>query len=579
MKDLLIPLFFMFLLVDRGIGLIISEKRDGGLIKGIDSDNGISEFMKRRKSVRSLFRVGRHGAEAISFRNSINLGKYGKVQLTDLEYDNTPFQHETDPNSPQPRKLLTTDGFGSDKPTERKLMAIDDISQRLIEAAAKSDFIIKPADDGDPASYFINDMTGDEFIVERGGDAVFAVTLDEPDLGSKNKKVIISNRPVGEDFEDFEHNHFEFKIGIDASQEGKPEFEASIDQFLDTATKTIAEKLRHLNYVNMAGEAVTNALNANVAGVDFEFADLKETENLELKRIATKITARVQSTKAEFFFILSPTYERMYNFKLLNSRVHFEFDFDIFMTDDVFAHASKTIHDILTIDLKAAHNILFYAEKIGKGFQSKKCQVPALEPNPYNIFEFAFAPDDKKNKNCELPDYKVTLTGFNVAYLNSIHLRAESELLVQEFVIALNRDFDHVLDSIIADLVLEENETKVALKKNKKNEIIEETLDGIYKIINGLKKGKIVCDAPKQGKFICHYKIGARDHTVLIASEMDDEEEFFRISLIDPPHDGDSKSEGYSHPEIYLNKFNGYDQKLRLKKHIQPFFAKVSNIK
>lgn len=589
MKGFFISFFVFTFLMSDGQSRILPHFSVAKLSSLNDSSQQTDNSQKQQYAYKKM--VKRHSTflEGVEMRNQLKVGKNLSIDLDSIE--ETPVLLKHTRNDYLPRRLknfkikfLNGDNIKKIKNfnkirSERNLMEIDFLQEKLFDAAKQNGMIIHPAKTSNPDDFYMTDRTDEEFTIEKNDRKIFKVFKEQEDLNSSAITLIITNKPDDEDFENFKLNHFQFRIAIDSSQSKNEEFEAELSQFLGDSTLLISQKLKHLEYEADPGAAICGKLIEKLPDIDFQSKVIEESYDENMKKSAILITATVKANKKTTYFLLSPTYSLLYNFQLMSSYESFEFDFDIMSLDEVFDNASKTIGKLLLSDLRGVETSSHYINKVVSALKKRQCDAGPATVDQYGLYTADLSSPEGKNKNCQLPGYRIEVATHNVGNLNAVHLKAESEKLLQEFIIHLNSEFDNSLEAILKDIASEESDTDVAINKNKKDEIIPTTLKGIFDAIGKLKKQKVNCEAPNGNGFVCTFDVAGKKFVVLKAVEYDEGDGFFRISLIDPPNIKAKNNSGYFHPEIYLGRLNGYDQSTRLKKHIQPFFARLSNIK
>ena len=317
---------------------------------------------------------------------------------------------------------------------------------------------------------------------------------------------------------------------------------------------------------------------------------------------------------------------------LVDSPEFFQVSFHINKVDDVIQHAAKYINNIISAELRNSSPLASYFAKLEAIVRSKNCNLGGsakrerllaqssqsnksqklnrsskstkqsvtsnsqksssknkssrpktgakkskTQDNPYHLKAFDFSFGDQPD--CKFNGYLISGVAYRINQLNGFHLKFENDFLIQEYIVALDDSFDKNLENVVKEVLAENTELKDSIEKNKGNSIIEESIDKLHKAISALAKGSIACQAPNGDAFTCILNIGKHSFTIAKVVEKSRKEDFFQISLIDPPSTNKGNTLGTAHPEIFISKYNGYDQNARVIEQVKTFFEKVQKFK
>lgn len=500
---------------------------------------------------------------------------------------------------------------------ERSLLDIEEVKNDIIQVAPSHGFNLF-AQKKDEESYYVSSESGNGFVVSRGDSEIFTVELQRPEGEQRELKIIISNLSIEQRFMDFNENHFDIRMGIDPTKEKDPGTLQEVNNFLSNAVLTIKDRLQFLDNKGNPGEKVVAALKKYVKGASFSHIDIPQSLNAENNLKASEIHATSSDKKKVIRFLLAPSVSGIYNFILVDSPEFFQVNFHINKVDDVISHAALYINNIINSELRNSIPLASYFERLEAAIKGKNCEVGggggtqkktntsnsgkskskpgksskgkpgASKPkntasksrtgnNSFHIKAFDFTLSEKAD--CKLNGHVISGVAYRINELSGFHLKSESDYLIQEYIIALDENFDKNLENVIKEITTENADLKDSINKNKGGSIITETMDSINKAISGLAKGNIACEAPKADSFTCTLTIGKQKFVIVKVIERSKKEDFFQISLIDPPKTNSGKSTGFAHPEIFISKYNGYNQNERLVNQIKPFFEKVQKFK
>ena len=467
----------------------------------------------------------------------------------------------------------------------RQLFELSEFKDELYAAAESVNFNLKEIrDDEDPNSFYISREGGNNFVISKQDMEVFMIKVIKPRQHERDHMIVITNRPEGEEFKEFAEDHFDIRMVIDISKESDEEMDAMVKTFFSDSLKEILEKLKILDTSIDEGkyalDALRNLKKLNPS-LEFDAVDIAESANLVYRNQSSIITAwSNQNPEKNVKFLLSPTYYGLYNLSLLDGFQFFEINFDIHKADKVIGESKEAINKILSDEIKRAGTDKFYIEKVHAQIKKMKCDIGDLEHNAFDNHTYNFM--ENASPGCELNGYSIKLTLYRLDIMKTIHLRFENEFVVQEFMIGFGELFDKSLDTAFKDMITEGLDMSAIIKKNKGAPVEYETLDGLFESINKFVEGNITCQKPAKDadNFTCSFKKDAKTSFVILSVvEKEGDEGFFIVSFKDPPTMGNANLIGYAHPEIFINKFNGFDQKERVSKQVVAFFDRIAKFK
>lgn len=426
--------------------------------------------------------------------------------------------------------------------------------------------------------YYFSEESGEHFSVSKGDEEVFTVRVKKPEKGERKINIIISNRPTDTKFINFEDSHFEIRMGVDTTKDNPEELAADISSFLMGALITVQEKLEHLDNTFNSGGMIVDILNDLFKGKKITSVDIEQSRDNDLGIIASEISiATPQNPKQRIRFLLAPTFQKIYNFSLVDSKEYFEINFHIHKAREIFESAASIIDSIIAKEIHHAHPISYFMEKLYAIISSKQCKTKAFKANMAHAHHFDFL--SIGTGDCQLKGLSISAVGYIINSLDGFHISFDNEYVRQEFIISLDDNFDKNLDGVFSEMLAVDADLLDSIKKNKGKSIETETIEKIHDTISGLAGGGVACEKVTNGGFNCNMTIDKNQYIVVKVLERNGEDDYFQVSLIDPPTVTDANSVGYAHPEIYISKHNGYDQKLRLTKTVKPFFDRISKFK
>ena len=453
-------------------------------------------------------------------------------------------------------------------------MEIDDIKTELLEAATEAGFPLGQAPG--QKQYYIDDLTGDSFSVFKEDQNVFNVAYKQPSGNERESRLILSNAPTDGAYEAFKSNHFEFRLGIDSTKAADPNLIQEIHAFLHQSLQEIKVKLQHLNYVEDSGGLLINALNNNMSNATFTKKDIPKSKDIATGTIASEITGTATNDKSKRIkFLLAPTAYGVYNLILVDTSEFFQINFELEKANEVMENVGPLLASVVSRELNHGYPISHFMEKVDKIVRMKGCAPKKFKANPYNTLHIDLTAGKPA---CMLKGVVINAYGYIINHLDGLHISAENEFMKQEFVIGLDDNFDRNLDQVFVELIAEKNDIESIATKNKGKSIETETIEEIHKVISEIAKAPISCEKvdPKKDNFTCSIKIGAKSYVVVRVIEKFGKEEYFQVSMIDPPTASAANTAGYASPEMFINKFNGYNQSARITQYMKPFFDRIS---
>ena len=460
---------------------------------------------------------------------------------------------------------------------ERRLIEIEVLKKLVLDSAKLNSFNLHAKEGKDPQAYHIAEITETGFSILRSTQKIFTVSIEKAKEEGENDKIVLTNRPNKDSFNNFDQNHFHFIMGYEPDKLDSEKTKVELKLFFDNAFKTISEKLAHLQNDIDPLTVVNTALNKHIKEASFNLEPLEVSANKSFNNGAAIIIATVKKTGLDIKFLVYPSSENLYTLMLINSSEGFELSFNIYNVDDIIKSARASFVEVFNIRTANLKPNKAYLDKISSYLNTKKCVFPEIkQTNVFNKYQIEF--EAEKNLSCPLTYYTIYITLITLEYINSIHIKADSEEMTQEFIINMDKDFDKKIESIFKDLISDIQELNERIKGAQGKEAKELEINQVYDTVNPLKKGSIECGDPSVDRFTCTMTYNAKKFTILKATELT-KSEVIRISVIEPPNADGKTKQGYYHPEYIFSKFSSYDQLDKLKNYIQPLFTKLSSAK
>ena len=378
----------------------------------------------------------------------------------------------------------------------------------------------------------------------------------------------ITNVPTEEEFSSFINNHFEFKRTFPSKELDPKETE----EYLTNISKQIWQKISNTDSTLPVGQQIMNELVERLKPYSLYILDEEQLEHDNFINVDVYKKPEDKRKLIEIqVFPLIP--EELYQLVIVKS----ETTFKVNIKADNVKKTIETIEGQIKAIIKDAeeekYNFPVIIEIFENMLKERHCEIKKTNENiPFNISGI----ETSEKEECNLSKTKFVIEQFSYGYMRYLHITADNDYLIEEFMINVNKSFENNLNKALEEIKKEVEQVKELRDQPDKEE--EVSMRKVKEALKTLAGEDYMCE-DKDGGYVCSKEENGVREIVAMVREINDSSKgkFFRVNFIDPLQESTDKHTDYAHPEINIEESNGSSQLERMKKHADAFFNRIKN--
>ena len=394
----------------------------------------------------------------------------------------------------------------------------------------------------------------------------FSLHLTESEY---EKTLSISNVPSEGTFDRYVDNHFDFKRTFPISDTNPEEFKSYLE---DIATQ-IFEKIKSNRLSIPFGTQIIDYLVIKLS--PYYLAIFDEEQRKEDKFINVDVYKEKDDQdkliEIQVFPLVSGV---LYRLMVVKAETTFAINIKADNIEKTIDTILDQIKEILSKAEEEKYNFTTLIAKIEENIKELKCEIK--EKNHKNIKFGILSLETRESEECPLSKTKFQIELFSYGYMRYVHIMADNDFLIEEFMINVNTKFSNNLHRALEEIQTEIQQVKEDRNQPGKDE--EVSMKKVKHALNELAGEDYKCEDENMG-YICSKITNGVREIVAMVREINDSHKgkFFRVNFIDPLKENSNKEEEYAHPEINIEESNGSSQLERMKKHADVFFNRIKS--
>lgn len=307
--------------------------------------------------------------------------------------------------------------------------------------------------------------------------------------------LIISNTPTDLEFKDFKSNHFELRRSIELD-----ETESSLQKYIEHISEDILKKIRlTISPTNFVKDIITN---------------LEKDLSKEYELIATDVYGLTSDGYVTFDIFAKPDKnkkigeiqvyplekEAIYGVSILKSEQVIEFKLPATELESSLPKIIAEIYETLKDETNFVYNIDNVHDAIKQNFLENNCSLLAVGNFDKKMRVGNYELDDDKEGKCDAKMSVFRFGLFSYGFIQYLHLSFENDLIMEEFMIAVNNNFTKTLTNSIKKFI---SDVKTVRERGDVTDGPGEySFESLTTKINELLSGSVVCKTA-DGIFTC----------------------------------------------------------------------------
>ena len=381
--------------------------------------------------------------------------------------------------------------------------------------------------------------------------------------------LVITNNIDDEGFAQFHEDHFEFRRSLNEQDN-----EHSIDAYFDYIVPQLIQKLDSLINPASGLENIYTLLQSSFS--DFHLVK-QEIEGSDVEKYLLVLIFKTSSDNNRLakFQVIEVEHDK---YQLLIERSGQEYTINLI--PGKFEDIINSVKYEIISSLEEAKNIPRTIHSIYAAIEAIIKENFCLEyqsdlstgVDVYNHFSITFDKTPEED-TCDLGKGVIKAELFLFGYMQYLHIVFENNLILEEFMLAINSSFKSNLANSFTELFSELAE----LNKQTKEEEINGDVDfeKLSVIANDVSGDRYKCEKIEEDDFECSEVVEGNKFTVLrlIKSKDENQGDFFRINVFNPLNENTEEGK-FINPEFVIPIKHNEKLAQKVETHLKEFFAR-----